>query len=294
MQIGIYAPFITPLAAPGCLAAFARAAEERGFASLWVGEHVVLFDEGSSRYPYASDGRLRLPPEAGMLEPFQTLTFLAASTRRIRLGTGICLVPQRNPVYTAKAVSSLDWLSGGRFDFGVGLGWSREEFEAVGVPWEKRGERFREYVEVMRRLWQDPLSSHAGPLVRLPPCRQYPKPLQTPHPPIHIGGEGEAALRRVADLGDGWFPFLLSPAQLRERRARLHELLAERGRSPDAIRLSVFQLPTGRGMLEAYSELGVGQIVVNAAAPTQDALLAKLDALARDLVEPAAALGDAA
>jgi probable F420-dependent oxidoreductase len=127
------------------------------------------------------------------------LAFLAAHTARVRLGTGICLVPQRNPVYTAKEVATVDWLSGGRFDFGVGVGWLAEEFRALDVAFERRGDRCREYLDVMRRLWCDSVSAFAGSFYDLPASRQYPKPVQQPHPPICFGGESDAAMRRVAD-----------------------------------------------------------------------------------------------
>jgi alkanesulfonate monooxygenase SsuD/methylene tetrahydromethanopterin reductase-like flavin-dependent oxidoreductase (luciferase family) len=152
MQIGLFAPAVSPPGTPEYLHALATTAEERGFHSLWVAEHVVLFDEYVSRYPYAADGRIPAGGETGFLDPFDALAFLAAHTSRVRLGTGICLVPQRNPVYTAKQVTTVDWLSRGRFDFGVGIGWLAEEFRALGVPFERRAERNREYLEMMRRL----------------------------------------------------------------------------------------------------------------------------------------------
>jgi probable F420-dependent oxidoreductase len=195
MKVGLFAPLGNPFATPEYVSAFGRAADERGFHSLWVAEHVVLFDDYASQYPYAADGKIPAGGESGIYEPFTALAYLAAVTSRIRLGTGICLVPQRNPVYTAKEVAAVDWLSNGRLDFGVGVGWLREEFDAVAVPFERRGARTREYIEVMRRLWEDPVSEHHGEFYDLPACRQYPKPVQQPHPPIHVGGESDPALR---------------------------------------------------------------------------------------------------
>ena len=143
-----------------------------------MAEHVVLFDEYDSAYPYDPSGRFPAGGDAGMVEPFTALTYLAAVTERIRLGTGICLVPQRNPVYTAKAVTDLDALSGGRVDFGVGVGWLREEFEALGMPFDRRGQRADEYLAAMRSLWCDEVSEYHGELYDLRPCRMYPKPVQ--------------------------------------------------------------------------------------------------------------------
>ena len=218
---------LSPAGTPEYLRTLGTAAEEPGFHSLWIAEHVVLFDDYASHYPYSADGRIPACGKSGFLDPFDALAFLAACTTRVRLGTGICLVPQRNPVYTAKEAATVDWLSGGRLDFGVGVGWLAEEFRALGVPFERRGERCRDYLEVMRRLWCDPVSAFAGEFYELPACREYPKPVQQPHPPIYFGGESEAALRRVADVGQGWYPFSLEPEELAERLVVLDQLPGE-------------------------------------------------------------------
>jgi len=167
MKVGINLPSVNPVATGQFVSEFAQRADERGFASLWVGEHVVLFDEYDSTYPYDPSGKLFLGGTTGMLEPFEVLTFCAAVTSRVRLGTGVCLLPQRNPVYTAKAASTLDWLSDGRLDLGIGLGWSKEELAACGVPWDRRGARCDDYVEVMRRLWTEDVSSYDGDCTRI-------------------------------------------------------------------------------------------------------------------------------
>ena len=209
MKIGVFVTAGHPGSDRAYLEAAGRAAEALGFDSLWVAEHVVLFDEYASRYPYAEDGRIPVRRDAGLIAPFTALSFLAAITHKIRLGTGICLVPQRNPLYTAREAADVDWLSGGRLDLGVGVGWLAEEFQALGVPFERRGERCRSYLEVMKRLWCDDVSQYQDEFYTLPACRQFPKPLQKPHPPIHFGGESDVALRRVADIGQGWYGFNL-------------------------------------------------------------------------------------
>ena len=150
MEIGLFAPLGNGNASAEILRALGREAEDRGFESIWVAEHVVLFDDYESQYPYAADGRFPGGGDTGLLEPLTALTYLAAVTDRVRLGTGICLVPQRNPVYTAKQVVDLDNLSGGRVDFGVGVGWLREEFDVLNLPFEDRGARADEYLQVMR------------------------------------------------------------------------------------------------------------------------------------------------
>jgi probable F420-dependent oxidoreductase len=292
MRIGLFAPLANPIATPDYLRTLGPAAEERGFHSIWVAEHVVLFDDYASRYPYAPDGRIPAGGESGILEPFSSLAFLAATTGNIRLGTGICLVPQRNPLYTAKQVANLDWISGGRFDFGVGVGWLAEEFEACGTPFERRGARCRSYLEALKRLWCDPVSSYRDEFVSLPACRQYPKPVQKPHPPIHFGGESDAALQRVADLGQGWYGFDQLPQDLPPRLSKLDDLLAKRGRARAEIQVSVspYMKPVDFDAIQRYADLGVDQVILLVLAGGRDDLLGRLDAIAEKLVGPARSL----
>jgi probable F420-dependent oxidoreductase len=286
VKLGLFVPLASPLATPDFVTTLGREAETLGFASLWLAEHVVLFDDHASRYPYAADGRFPASGEAGFLDPFGALGFLAGVTSRIRLGTGICLVPQRNPVYVAKEVATADWLSGGRVDFGVGVGWLAEEFDAVGVPFAERGLRCRSYLEVCRRLWSDPVSAYEDRFYRLPACRAYPKPVQRPHPPIHFGGESDAALERVADLGQGWYGFNLDPAGFAARVRRLDELLAKRGRTRGDVALSVspYLRPTTPDDLAAYAAAGADQVILTTFARDAASLRARLASLAETLV----------
>jgi probable F420-dependent oxidoreductase len=283
MHIGLFLGAFVPPSTPAFLLAAARAAEERGFHSLWVGEHVVLFDQHAKKYPYAESGDFPLKGEGGMAEPFTTLAFLAAATSRIRLGTGVCLVPQRNPLYTAKEVANLDWLSGGRFDFGIGVGWQREEFEALNVPWGDRGRRTDEYIALMRRLWCDTESSFEGEFWSLAPSRAFPKPAQQPYPPIHVGGETDVALRRVVRLGAEWLPFNVSPALLAQRRQRLAELLEGSGRGIDDVYITASaERDSARGELaDAFAEAGADQLLVHLRRKvTVDNVASALDELA--------------
>ena len=185
VKFDLWLPTASPMTTAALLDAVATGAEERGIGTIWVGEHVVLFDEYESLYPYADDGRIPAPPGSGLLEPMVTLTYLAARTATVRLGTAMLLLPQRNPVYTAKEVSTLDWLSDGRVDLGVGVGWLQEEFDVLNVPWERRGRRTDEYLEVLRTLWLDETSSFHGEVYDLPACEMYPKPVQQPPPRPH-------------------------------------------------------------------------------------------------------------
>jgi probable F420-dependent oxidoreductase len=289
MDVGLFVPLGSANATPEVMRAVGQEAEERGFESLWVAEHVVLFDEYDSAYPYDTSGRFPGTGDSGLLEPFTALTYLAAVTERIRLGTGICLVPQRNPVYTAKAVTDVDSLSGGRVEFGVGVGWLREEFDALGVPFERRGQRTDEYLAAMRSLWCDEVSEYHGELYDLRPCRMYPKPVQQPHPPIHVGGESDAALRRVARHGQGWFSFGRLPEDLPPALERLDAALAAEGRTRDDITLTVspYLHPVTPESVRRYAELGVDRLVVVCLAFTVDLLRSQLDTLETVALAPA-------
>ena len=292
MDVGVFVPLGNGNASPEILRAVGRNVEERGFESIWVPEHVVLFEDYESAYPYSPDGKFPGGADSGMLEPLTALTYLAAVTDRVRLGTGICLVPQRNPVYTAKQVTDLDNLSGGRVDFGVGVGWLREEFEAVAMPFEKRGQRTDEHLAVMKALWTENPSEFHGELYDLPACSLYPKPVQTPHPPIHVGGESDAAMRRVARHAQGWFSFNRLPGDLPEPLARLDGILDEHGRSRADIVLTVcpYFNPVTPDMIEQYAAQGVDRLVVLCLAFDVDTLNSQLDDLVAGVLDPAKAL----
>jgi probable F420-dependent oxidoreductase len=280
MRVDLWIPTATPFATPELLASIGREAEERGFSELWVGEHVVLFEEYASSYPYADDGRIPAPSGTGLLEPLSSLSFLAAHTSTVRLGTAMVLLPQRNPVYTAKEAATLDWLSSGRVDLGVGVGWLEEEFRAVNVPWPQRGRRTDEYLEVLRTLWTDETSQFEGEFYSLNPCQMFPKPVQSPLP-IHIGGESDAALARVARAGHGWHTFNRAPEDLAAPLARLDGLLAEHGRSRAEVTVTVcpyFQ-PLDADTAARYAEAGADAVSALLIPVDEDSLRAQLDDL---------------
>jgi probable F420-dependent oxidoreductase len=284
VHIGITLAF-SHLTAPAFVADAARFLDDAGFHSMWLPEHVMFFPEYASRYPYSEDGRLAGNPE-GLLDPLVALTYVAAHTRRIRLGTGICLVPQRQPVYTARHVADLDYLSGGRVDFGIGIGWLREEFVALGMDFDTRAARCVEYVGAMKALWTQDIAEFHGPTIDIARCHFKPKPLQQPHPPIFVGGESDAALRRVATLGDGWYGFDLDPARLRERLRRLASILDAHGRRPAEVK--VYVCPnrhriTSESVAE-YLDLGVDQLIAPLFARDLDDLKRRAERL-RAIVE---------
>lgn len=295
MKIGVQTVFGSQPDLGGYVRAAGRAMEERGFHAVWIPEHALTFEAYDARdpYPYSDD---RVVPEGmartSMCDPMTILSALAMATTTLKLGTGIAILPQRNPVYFAKMATDIDLLSGGRFLAGLGLGWSSQEYEGLGASYAKRGERMREYVEILKTLWCDELSSFSGEYYTLPACVQLPKPAARPHPPIYFGGESDPALRRVAALGDGWLGFRLSPEELAPKLERLAALLAGQGRLLSDIDIIVSPVDRTRDFeaLASYAKLGVSQIVVGAGAGDMVALVDQLDGLANELVIPAARL----
>ncbi|HUI27954.1 MAG TPA: LLM class F420-dependent oxidoreductase [Candidatus Kryptonia bacterium] len=292
MKIGIFLPTFGAGHRPDFLRTLAECAERVGAACLWAPEHVVLTETYESHYPYSEDGRFPLDPsEGGLGDPFTVLSYLAGVTTKIRLGTGICLVPQRNPVYTAKVVAQLDVLSNGRLDFGVGIGWLKEEFEAVATPFERRAQRTRAYLELMRRLWTEDKVRYESEFYTLRDAHMAPKPVQRPHPPIIFGGESDAALCRVADLGQGWFGWNVTPETTAERLGVLDRLLAARGRSRQdvSIIVSPYTLPTrDLDAIRRYRDAGAEQVVLLLPlAETPDQIRAAVEWLGEQIIEPA-------
>jgi probable F420-dependent oxidoreductase len=294
MKTGLFALGIGTAVQPGIIRTIAAHAERVGFSTLWVGEHVVLFDRHDSKYPYSTEGIFPLPADADWLDPFITLTFAAAATGRIRLATGICLLPEHNPLVLAKEIATLDRLSSGRFAFGVGIGWSAEEFAALGIPFERRAQRTREYVEVMRRLWGEEVTSFHGEFVNFDKARAFPKPSRGRDLPVLFGGESGPALKRVADIGSGWFGFNLDPAEAKEKIGKLHAMLRERGRDPKQIEIVVapYLKRIKVDDLKRYRDAGVDEVVFVTNPPADEAKIpAWIDKMAADWVVPAAAAG---
>jgi probable F420-dependent oxidoreductase len=240
MRFGLHALGIGVGADRAVIEAVATAADRAGFVTLWLGEHVVMVDESASRYPYSDDGKIAVPSTADWVDPMIGLSFAAAATSRIGIGTGVLLLPEHNPVVVAKQAATLDKFSGGRLTLGIGVGWSREEFDALGVPFERRGARTKEYVDAMRTLWRDDVASFEGEFVHFDSVRVNPKPPRDRRIPIVLGGNSDIALRRVAAWADGWYGLgLESVDAVAERVAFLRAQCAEHGRSLDGLRLVV-------------------------------------------------------
>jgi len=263
-----------------------RRAEAAGFESLWGGEHVVLPTTIESRYPYTADGRIPATPDTPIPDPLIWLAFAAAAAPTLRLGTCILILPQRNPVVLAKELATLDQLSGGRVELGIGVGWMQEEFVALGVPWERRGARTDEYVEAMRALWARPHAEFHGEFVEFPPVTCSPRPVRGSIP-ILVGGDTDAAIRRAARLADGYFPGEGDPERLAVLIARLREAVERAGRDPSAIEITA---SLGRGLVapaaavERLAGLGVGRVMVPAFAFAGPGGLDRLDAFGADVI----------
>lgn len=239
MKFGVHLPHIGPFHDGASMIRFARAAEDQGYDSVWGSDHVVFPTSFESKYPYSETGDFPLPGQVPWVEEVTSLAFVAGATSRIRLGTSILVLPYRHPVLNAKTLAAVDVLSGGRLICGVGAGWMREEAEAMGMPFDDRGTRTDEHIEVLKALWTMDEASYSGKYYSVPPVRSQPAPLQKPHPPIWVGGHEPAALRRAARYGDGWHAYRLNADEMREKSAYVKQKAKEYGRDPVAITLSV-------------------------------------------------------
>ena len=279
MKIGVFSTFMSPLATPRMIRDFGRRAEDMGLDSIWMGEHVALFDKNTFGYPGSKDGRIPVPPGGGMLDITATFGFLAAATTKVRFGTGVALVPQRNPIYTAKEVCTLDWLSDGRFDFGIGVGWNKEEVEGCGYKWEDRGARCDEFLEVMRRLWTEPVVDFKGKWVQFETMKMDPKPIQKPHVPIIVGGAFPYGARRAVRYGDGWIPSAGGPGRgdIADTLPQFRQMAKAAGREPASLPVTLFRVPEDPDRLRQFRDLGVARVVISLPAAKADAIMPILD-----------------
>ena len=245
------------------IAALGRGAEAAGFESVWTVEHVIYPEGYESSYPYDPSGKMAMTADTSMPDPLLWLAFMAAATERLRLATGILILPQRNPIVLAKEVATLDHLSGGRVDLGVGVGWLREEFDALGIPWQRRGARTDEHIAVMRALWDGDHADFDGEFFSFTDVSSNPKPTNG-RVPIHIGGHSRAAAERAGRIGDGFFP---GTGELGELVDVVRQTAADAGRDPESIEISYgnAQLASADTAVEAaqeLAELGVDRAIV--------------------------------
>ena len=280
MNIGI-AMFVTPSSID--IADLAQACEAHGFESLWVPEHLAIPAGPKSPWPGSPDGVI---PQMyyECVDPFVALGRASAVTTTLKLGTGICLVPERNPILLAKEIATLDYFSGGRFLFGIGTGWLKEETELFGVDFAQRANYTRESVRAMQALWTNEVAEFHGQHIDFQPIYSSPKPVQQPHPPVLIGGRAPNVFRRVVAWGNGWMPNRITPEELRAGKNELNRLANAAGRNPDDIEVSVFGQPADPELLKAFEDAGAARAMVFAESAPRDAALRQLDDIASRLL----------
>jgi len=256
----------------------AREAEARGFESLWVTEHTHI--PASRRTPFPSGGEL--PREySHTLDPFVSLMAAAAATTRLKVGTGICLIIEHDTIVTAKAVASLDLLSGGRFLFGIGGGWNAEEMENHGTAFRTRFRKLREQVLAMKEIWTKEAAQFHGEFVRFDPIWSWPKPVQRPHPPVLLGGESSHTLQRVVDFCEGWYPRARAGQRILTGLAELRERADKAGRDPASLSTSVFGAGPDEALLDRWRQAGVTRAILRLPSEGRDQVLPLLDQWAR-------------
>jgi len=241
----------------------ATLAERLGFESVWTFEHVIVPLDYHSKYPYSPTGKMGATPETNFVDPLIALTTVAAHTSTLRLGTGVNILSQANPLYLAKQAASLDFVSKGRFMLGVGIGWLEEEFRAIGVPFERRGARFDDSVQAMRKVWSGEVVEHRSDFIDWSGFKSHPRPIQDPFPVV-IGGSKGKAFERTARYGNGRFAPTASPQQLAPLLAELDRACADVGRDRGEIEVSAmwFPNPEDLGDVKRYADLGVGRLIV--------------------------------
>ena len=257
MSVGVSTPLPAYTVDPAFMA---RKAEELGFESLWYAEHPAVPVQSDSPFP-ATGGDIPWT-YSHFTDPYIALARASGATSTIKLGTGITLVPERNPLLLAKEIASLDRFSGGRFLFGIGTGWLREETEIFGGDFEHRWTQTREALEVMKELWTKDEAEYHGKYYNFPPVKSYPKPAQQPHPPIIIGGLARNVLRRIVAHADGWLPNRITPAEVEDSRKRLDAMAEEAGRDPKSITISVYGQPADNDLVQSYLNAGADRVVV--------------------------------
>ena len=252
----------------------AIALEERGFESLFVPEHTHIPASRKSPWPGGAD----LPKDYWHThDPFVSLAYAGAVTNNLKLGTGICLLSQREPIVTAKSVASLDMMSNGRLIFGIGGGWNVEEMEDHGVQYKTRFAQMREHVLAMKALWTEEEATFHGEFVNFDAAWAYPKPVQNPHPPVILGGETDYTLRRIVEYGDGWLPRARNGFDAKENLDRLARIAEEGGRDPSDLSVSVFGAPDDQSLLDGWAEAGITRALLTLPSEPRDDVLRRLD-----------------
>lgn len=268
MDVGVVPINAGPFLGQGELVRMAQLLEELGYESMWTFEHVIVPESYESKYPYSPTGKLAMDGDAQFVDPLIALSFVAAATERIRLGTGVNLLTQTNPLYLAKQASSIDHLSGGRLMLGLGVGWLKEEFHALGVPFDRRGARADEYLDALRQAWSGETVELHGDFVDWFGFKMLPRPVQKPGVPIIVGGTSDAAIRRVVERGDGWYMIHKDLDDFRSCHGRLVAECERQDRDIAELELTAYWNHHREGLegLEVYQEHGVNRLLVNLAA----------------------------
>ena len=265
------------------VAVIAEKAESLGFESMWLPEHPVMPVNTTSRYAGSPDGSIP-PYMADMGDPYIGLARASSVTQKIKLGTGISLIPERNPLVLAKEVASLDLFSGGRFVLGIGTGWLREETEIMGGDFDHRWTQAREAILVMKELWTKDEAEFHGAYYDFPLVKCNPKPAQKPHPPVLLGGNARNVFRRVVRWGDGWMPTAANPDLIRAGRATLDELAEAAGRDPKSINITVFGQPADSDAIRAMEDAGADRVIVRLASTQDEGALTELERMAEQVI----------
>jgi len=267
----------------GDIGLLAQRIEELGFDSIWLPEHPVIPVEYQTKYAGSADGSV---PEsmAHQVNPFIALAYASAMTKTLKLGTGVCLVTEHDPLDLAKQISTLDSISGGRFLFGIGTGWFREESEIMGADFDHRWTQAREHVMAMKELWTKDQAEFHGRYVDFPPVRCNPKPAQKPHPPVLLGGASQNVFKRVVRWGDGWLPIRVTPEEVKGARAALSELAEAANRDPDSITITVYSQNPEAELIKSFEEAGANSVVVRVTSPDQAGVLSELEGVASKLL----------
>ncbi len=265
MRVGL--AFASSISTDGpSTAELCKRAEELGFESVWGGEHVIRPDEIESPYPYTADGKIPMEPDSKLPDPLIWLAYASAVAPSLRLGTCILIVPQRNPLILAKELATLDQLSGGKVELGLGVGWMKEEFDALGVPWERRGARNDEYIEAMRALWAGPHAEYHGEFVDFPKVTSSPRPVNG-NIPILVGGDTDVAIRRAVKYADGFFPGEGDAERLGKLLERVQAACDKAGRDYNTLEINTMfgaQMANPEKGIEELKQLGVGRMMLPA------------------------------
>lgn len=286
MKFGIVPINLGEFTDPEVLTAFVQKAEALGYESVWTAEHVIIPKTYESVYPYSPSGKLAFKADASIVDPLVALTFIASATTRLRLGTGVNILPQMNPLYLAKWASSIDHLSRGRLMLGLGIGWLQEEFAALGVTFEKRGRRSDEYLEALKAVWTGEEVNYQGEFVNWQGFMMRPKPAQVGGVPLVIGGVSKPAIRRTVQYGNGWYVIGKDLDEYRTHMQALTEECARQGRDQNELEITAYWDYHNQGLdsLAVYEELGVHRLLINVHALRESSPDVALERFGNDVV----------